>query len=178
MRSIVTDIGAMRKPCRATTEEEVRDLKLKEELVASIDAGYCSGFGLAANQIGFDLRYAIYLPGRINVSRTDEPIVCLLNPKIISWKDPLPFPSEGCLSLPHSHFNTWRYSKIVFENTEDGKIIQKEVVGIEAVIVFHEIDHMDGILVMDRTIKPLQQGRNEWCKCGSGKKFKKCHGFI
>lgn len=170
---IVVDLEFMRKPCRPTTSKEVRDLNLTEKLMASIDNGYHQGIGLAANQIGFDVRYAIYIPSRINKEWTSKPL-CLMNPKIIRGFDLKPFPKEGCLSMPHLHFNTWRYQRIIFESAG----IKFEVDGLEAVVVQHEIDHMDGFLAMDRIKKPALPGPNDPCYCGSGKKSKKCHGVI
>lgn len=175
MKPIVTDIEFMRISCRPTTYEEVRDLDLRQKLIDSIDNGYHEGIGLAANQIGFDVRYAIYLPSRIKTGRTRRP-VCLMNPKIIGCFNLLPFPEEGCLSMPYKHFNTWRYQRIIFENIEGDQTVKYDVSGLEAVVVQHEIDHMDGVLAMDRIRKPMVPGPNDNCACGSGKKFKKCHG--
>lgn len=175
MRQIITDLEYMRLPCRETTYEEVRDLRIREQLMECLDSGYLPGIGLAANQIGFDVRYGIYLQSRIDEKRSARP-VCLMNPKIIFRGDLRPFPVEGCLSMPEKHYSTWRYQTVMFENWEGDKIVRRQVSGLEAVVVQHEVDHMDGILACDRVRKPEIPGPNDPCECGSGKKFKKCHG--
>jgi uncharacterized protein YecA (UPF0149 family) len=63
-----------------------------------------------------------------------------------------------------------RYNQIEFKN--DGQLFSAE--GKEAQIIQHEIDHMDGILIIDKEYKSNNVGRNDPCPCGSGKKYKKC----
>lgn len=173
---IVTDLLEMRWPCAETSWEEVNKMGLYEFLVSHIDSGYTKGVGLAANQVGVRLRFAVYDPKRIDPKRNEFPI-CLLNPVITQAIGILPFKSEGCLSMPHRHFSTWRYAKIYYNSVDrDGLVTEKFVEGFEAVVVQHEIDHLNGILAMDRTNKPTELGPNERCACGSGKKYKKCHG--
>ena len=151
------------------------------------------GIGLAANQVGIDAQVAV-----VNVR---EPLV-LINPKIISKEVEIPY-YEGCLSYPKKGVNTKRYRDVVIsteqeesdwyfsgaENPSDGKGSWEEnqkneddtqLRLLESVCVQHEIDHLNGIVCMDRKVetsyKRTEQkvGRNEPCPCGSGKKYKKC----
>ena len=150
------------------------------------------GIGLAANQVGIDASVAV-----VNVR---EPIV-LINPEIVSRETEIPY-YEGCLSFPGKGCHTKRYETIevksdnvdgtmVFSGVdtgeeakgtwEDGQQKQnRELRTLEAVCVQHEIDHLNGMRILDRaqelTIRRTERkiGRNEKCPCGSGKKYKKC----
>lgn len=175
--NIVTDLQFMRQPCRDTTWEEVNNLRLYENLMLSLDSGYRQGVGLAANQIGFNVKFAMYLPERVDEKNSTKWPVFMLNPVIEDAGGLLPFTREGCLSIPHRHYSTWRYSRIEYSSIElDGTRTRKKVEGYEAVVVAHEIEHLYGILCLDRVKKPADQAPNEPCYCASGKKFKKCHG--
>ena len=150
------------------------------------------GIGLAANQVGIDAAVAV-----VNVR---EPIV-LINPKIISKEVEIPF-YEGCLSYPGKGVNTKRYRDVIISTEQSesdwyfsGAQVPKDGKGswekeqsnnedaqlrvLESVCVQHEIDHLNGVVCMDRKrettiVKDRKVGRNEPCPCGSGKKYKKC----
>ena len=150
------------------------------------------GIGLAANQVGIDAQVAV-----VNVR---EPLV-LINPKIISKEVEIPF-YEGCLSYPGKGVNTKRYRDVVISTEqsesdwyfsgaqaptdgkgswekEQSKSQDAQLRTLESVCVQHEIDHLNGVVCMDRKrettiVKDTKVGRNEPCPCGSGKKYKKC----
>ena len=150
------------------------------------------GIGLAANQIGIDAAVAV-----VNVR---EPLV-LINPKIEEQWDEIDF-YEGCLSFPNKGIHTKRYKNVIIKTElsesgwyfsgvnsgEEGKGSwekenlkhSKEQRLLEAICIQHEIDHLNGMTIMDREkkLKPAiskkKIGRNEPCHCGSGKKYKKC----
>jgi len=133
------------------------------------------GIGLAANQVGIDANVAV-----LNVK---QPIV-LINPKIDRKEEETRY-YEGCLSFPKKGCHTKRYKVIeVKTDNNDGNMTfgtgDTEVDLLESICVQHEIDHLNGMRILDRaqqlTIrreKP-KTGRNEPCHCGSGKKYKKC----
>ena len=132
------------------------------------------GIGLAANQVGIDASVAV-----VNVK---EPIV-LINPKIVRKEEETRY-YEGCLSFPKKGCHTKRY-KIVEIETDNFKSNltfgagDTEVDLLESVCVQHEIDHLNGMRILDRVVDTTYRaekkpGRNEPCHCGSGKKFKKC----
>lgn len=100
------------------------------------------GIGLSAIQIGILLQIGII---RI---QNKEPIN-LYNPKIIEKEDPIKF-NERCLSIPGLNILTKRYNSIVWENG-DGQRYCAE--GIEAIVVQHELDHMQGKTMLDRKWK-------------------------
>jgi peptide deformylase len=124
------------------------------------------GIGLAANQVGIDAQVAV-----VNVR---EPLI-LINPKIIEKWDEIPF-YEGCLSFPKQGIHTKRYESIIIqteqeesgwyfsgvEGSEEGKGTweqdskkhDQEQRLLEAICVQHEIDHLNGMTIMDRENKP------------------------
>lgn len=161
--TIITDLKILRQKSNPTTWQEVNGLDLRERLLQATTRAWCRGFGLAAIQIGIPLQYAVYSW----CGRTYE----LLNPVIVESGFLIPFPMEGCLSIPGRRGDTMRAKEITLES--DGKRFCVE--GVEAVIIQHEIDHMNGILYLDKLKNPFPTlGRNDICLCGSGKKYKKC----
>ena len=133
------------------------------------------GIGLAANQVGIDANVAV-----LNVK---QPIV-LINPKIVRKEEETRY-YEGCLSFPKKGCHTKRYKVIeVKTDNNDGNMTfgtgDTEVDLLESICVQHEIDHLNGMRILDRaqqlTIRREKPkiGRNEPCHCGSGKKYKKC----
>ena len=97
------------------------------------------GIGLTAIQIGIPLQVAIIrIPNK-------EPIN-LYNPKIIEKSDPIKF-NERCLSVPGLDIITRRYENVFWENGDGRKYASY---GIEAIVVQHEIDHINGLTILDR----------------------------
>ncbi|PKL47430.1 MAG: peptide deformylase [Candidatus Riflebacteria bacterium HGW-Riflebacteria-2] len=103
------------------------------------------GVGLAAPQVGVNIRLAIIDIG-------DDPLV-LINPRILksSGKETC---EEGCLSLPGLTEKVERAKKVVCEATDlDGSLYELEAEGLLARAVQHELDHLDGVLFIDRISK-------------------------
>ena len=103
------------------------------------------GAGLAANQVGMLARLLVYR------SAPDAPLRVLANPEV-EWTadEEEPF-SEGCLSLPGVWVQVARPVRVrVRAQDEDGRPLTVSAEGREASIVQHEIDHLDGVLVLDR----------------------------
>jgi len=100
------------------------------------------GVGLAAPQIGLPLRIAVALIGNI-------PTV-LINPVIVEKSDKKIAISEGCLSCPEKEVRVDRANsvKVEFFNIK-GKKSTNLFYGINAIIVLHEIDHLNGKLIID-----------------------------
>lgn len=118
----------------------------------------------------------IRIPGQIPL------VLNMINPFVMDTKYPFSYKGEGCLSFPNKFYTTLRYkaAKIGFVDLFTLKPREFDLYGFEAVVAQHEIDHMDGILMMDRERKPIVAeklpGPNEPCPCMSGKKYKKCCG--
>ena len=139
---IITDEKLLRVKCDPVLPEEVDHLisELEMELKNSINPG----IGLAAPQIGIAKSIAIVrIP---NIRKIN-----LVNPKILEQYDEIMFEGEGCLSFPGLYVTTMRYNEIVVESmVGPRKFI---VTGLTAVVVAHEIDHLNNILLIDRRIR-------------------------
>ena len=158
------------------------------------------GIGLAANQVGIDAQVAV-----VNVR---EPLV-LINPKIVSKETEIPF-YEGCLSFPGKGVHTKRYETVevktaqiegswIFSGVDSGESAKgvwedseveedKAVRTLEAVCIQHEIDHLNGVRIMDRVrnttvIVEKKIGRNHLVTIKKGDavkvlKYKKAQKFL
>ncbi|HEY4009623.1 MAG TPA: peptide deformylase [Acidobacteriaceae bacterium] len=122
-----------------------------EEMWASMYAAH--GIGLAAPQVGVSKRITV-----IDVSfkeRPEEKIV-LINPEIIE-REGKQFEEEGCLSLPEIRDKVHRAAHVkVRAQDADGKFFEVEGDELLARAMQHEIDHLDGILFIDR-LSPLKR---------------------
>jgi peptide deformylase len=103
------------------------------------------GVGLAATQLGVLHRVLVFR------AYTDDPVTVLVNPEL-SWRsEELESAEEGCLSLPGVHVDVERAASVrVRAQDVKGEPIEIEADGLEARVIQHEIDHLDGILVLDR----------------------------
>lgn len=114
------------------------------------------GVGLAATQINVHQRIIV-----IDVSETaDEPMI-LVNPKILEFSTQKCKESEGCLSIPGIYENVERSNKISFEYYDINKeeiVVKKDVDGLLAKCVQHEIDHLNGKVFVDY-LSQLKQNR-------------------
>ena len=104
------------------------------------------GIGLAAPQVGISHRLLVY---RVE---PDSPVQALVNPEV-EWKSrELETMEEGCLSLPGVHVDVERPLHVrVTAQDSGGESIVVEASGLEARVIQHEIDHLDGVLILDRT---------------------------
>jgi len=104
------------------------------------------GIGLAATQLGVMHRLLVY---RVE---PDAPLGVLVNP-VIEWTgDEVDTLEEGCLSLPGVGVEVERPVQIrVRALDEQGAPLLLEVSGLEARVIQHEVDHLDGVLILDRT---------------------------
>ena len=168
---IITDEKLLRVKCEDVLPNEVGALidQLERELKHSAEMGR-AGIGLAAPQIGINKNIAIV---RIN----NKYNINLVNCKIAQKFDPEIFEEEGCLSFPGTFVKSLRYKEIyVVENMDDKKEFIAQ--GLVAVVVQHELDHLNSRLLPDiaikETIKKSKTRPNDPCSCGSGKKAKKC----
>lgn len=118
--------------------------KLAQDMVYTMKKA--PGVGLAAPQIGQSIRLII-------VEYTPKPLI-LINPKIVShaWRRDLL--EEGCLSVPGKWGQVKRYRSVkVRAQTLDGTLFEMEAQGFLSQIFQHEIDHLNGVLYIDKAIK-------------------------
>jgi len=104
------------------------------------------GIGLAATQLGVMHRLLVY---RVD---QDAPLGVLVNPEI-EWRgDEVETMEEGCLSLPGVGVDVERPVRVrVSARDEAGARLVVEASGLEARVIQHELDHLDGVLILDRT---------------------------
>ena len=192
------DNPVIRKKLKEVTVEEGMEIatKLFQVLNKRKD-----GIGLAANQVGIDAQVAV-----VNVR---EPLV-LINPKISDKSDEISY-FEGCLSFPGKGVRTKRYETVEVKTAqqEGSMIFSGKTTGIEgvkgtwesdenkndtairlleAVCVQHEIDHLNGVVCMDRRIDTTYRaekkiGRNQLVTLKKGDavkvvKYKKAASLI
>ena len=188
----------IKKKLREVSVEE--GLVIAEELFQILNKRG-DGIGLAANQVGIDAQVAV-----VNVR---EPLV-LINPKIIEKHNEIPF-YEGCLSYPGKGVHTKRYRDVIIQTAQsesgwyfsgagdvvdnargswevERKTKDQELRILESVCIQHEIDHLNGVVCMDRkvnnTVKVDKKiGRNQLVTIKKGDavkvlKYKKAHNLL
>lgn len=132
----------------AEVDDEVRDLI--DQMILTMYAA--EGVGLAAPQIGLSRRIIV-----IDVREDDEPAFGLVNPVIVEQSDAVERNEEGCLSIPGLKEIVERSSYVVVEGLDrDGEPQRIEATGLLARALQHEVDHLEGILFLDR-ISPLKR---------------------
>jgi peptide deformylase len=111
------------------------------------------GVGLAATQVGMLRRLLVF-----QASHDSEP-TALINPEIEWSSDDLALAEEGCLSLPRVSMDVERPLYVTVAGLDvDGEPVRIEASGLEARVLQHEIDHLDGILILDRTERDQRKG--------------------
>jgi peptide deformylase len=104
------------------------------------------GIGLAATQVGVVQRVLIYR------MQAESAGVAVINPELLWRSDELETAEEGCLSIPGVHVDVERpVHVLVAAVDETGESFTIEASGLEARVLQHEIDHLDGVLMLDRT---------------------------
>src|SRR5215510_8545565 len=111
------------------------------------------GVGLAATQLGVLRRLLVFQAG------ADAEPTALINPEVEWVSDELVVAEEGCLSLPRVSMDVERplHARVKGQDVE-GEPIVIEAAGLEARVLQHEIDHLDGILILDRTERKQRKG--------------------
>jgi peptide deformylase len=106
------------------------------------------GVGLAAPQLGMSQRLLVYRVG------SDAPVIALANPELEWRSEDRDVLEEGCLSLPGIHVDVERPVHVrVRGKDEHGAERRVEASGLEARVIQHEMDHLDGVLILDRTTR-------------------------
>jgi peptide deformylase len=124
------------------------DAEIKALVADMVEIMYANdGVGLAAPQVGVGLRVIV-----VDVGKEDGPgLMKLINPEILSREGEIEW-EEGCLSVPDFRVKIMRAAKIsVSYLDEDGD--KKSIIceGLPAIAVQHEVDHLDGNLIIDYT---------------------------
>lgn len=135
----------LRKKTSPVTTFDAALQRLIDDMIETMYAA--PGVGLAANQVGVSRQVAV-----IDVSGQDEhsSLIVLINPEIIHFEDEASI-EEGCLSIPGYTTVVKRAERVIVRCCDrEGKEIEIEGDGILARALQHEIDHLNGILLIDR----------------------------
>ena len=134
----------LKQQTRPVAVFDARLEKLVEVMMDVMDRG--DGVGLAANQIGVLSRVMVW-----RHPESEERYV-FVNPQIVEKSEACCTESEGCLSVPGTTMPVSRAEEVVVEAQGlKGEPIRAELAGLLARIAQHEIDHLDGHLILDRT---------------------------
>ncbi len=132
---------------------KIDDFKSAQKLIPDVIETMLShdGIGLAAPQIGQNIRLAV-INKEADKSLSDHLVI--INPKVFSKSHELEESREGCLSIPDKEVTVLRHKKIKVRYTDASGLEQKlKATGLLARVLQHEIDHLDGILIIDRVVK-------------------------
>jgi peptide deformylase len=121
-----------------------------QDLLDTMDAGPPRTVGIAAPQIGVLSRLAVVDTSRNPKHPGGHGLLVLVNPRITAHEGEQFF-REGCLSLPDYTANIRRFQNVTVEALGlDGEPVLVDAEGFESVVLQHEIDHLDGLLFLDR----------------------------
>ena len=135
--------AALRMEARPVTEfdDELQSLVERMKLLMH-DA---NGIGLAATQVGVLRRLFVFQPN-------DDEVLALVNPEIVGRSDELDVADEGCLSIQGITVPVERSLEVtIVGKDENGADVRYELDGYAARCVQHETDHLEGVLMIDRT---------------------------
>jgi len=138
---VINDKNWFSQRCTDASEEEA--LIIVKQMYKILDA-HKNGVGLAANQIGYRKRIAIIK------TDSDESIV-LVNPEVISKSKETVKSTEGCLSFPNIQLSVRRQETITLKRQPG--FSEETFVGFEAIVIQHELDHLDGKTMWNRLYK-------------------------
>ncbi len=148
---------SLHERCRDVSPEELPTAKMKQLIRDMIHTMYKDdGIGIAAPQVGLNMRFAII--GKAAAGTRKDLVVC--NPTYVPLNAETTTEQEGCLSVPGVWGDTPRHTKIqVRYLAEDGTSHEGVATDFFARVLQHEIDHLDGVLFIDRAKKTWKADR-------------------
>jgi peptide deformylase len=145
-------------------EVEAVDDELRRLARSMFDTMYdAEGVGLAAPQVGVGQRLIV-----VDSREPDADPLTLVNPRVVEASEATERAEEGCLSIPGLRDVVERSASVVVEGLDlDGQTVRVQAEGLLARILLHEIDHLDGVLFLDR-VSPLKRRLllKRWQKSG------------
>lgn len=142
----------LRKPTTPLTDIDGQVQDMIDNMSSTMYAA--PGIGLAAIQVGWDKSVLIYDIGPRDEKRE---LHVLINPRIIAREGEIISEDEGCLSVPEFRSNVPRAQAVVVEGVDQNeKPIRIDAEGMLAIVLQHEIDHLNGKLFIDH-ISPLKR---------------------
>lgn len=150
--------GVLRRRARALSAGERQHLVSLDVHMRATLAGTGSGVGLAAPQVGISARVVLV---KLGARGSTPKLDIFVNPRIVERSDDVELDYEGCLSIPDVCGLVRRTRSLVIEHgLPDEPARRLEVSGFDARIFQHEIDHLDGVLYIDRVeggLEPMDQ---------------------
>ncbi|MBN1955317.1 MAG: peptide deformylase [Anaerolineae bacterium] len=164
---IYSDDPVLRQKSRRIPRVTPEIEHLVDDMFETADAAY--GVGLAAVQVGVPWRVIIAnIPGDLQDPDAGT-AVALVNPELARASDELEEGVEGCLSIPGWVGKVERHKSVVVKAMDmQGKKIRLRAEGYLARILQHEIDHLDGVLFIDKAAEvwPVKEGDEERVEAG------------
>ncbi|MFV3126993.1 peptide deformylase [Niveispirillum sp. KHB5.9] len=174
----ILKLGDIRLLRVAKPVADIHDPALKTVIADMYDTLHAANsFGLAAPQIGVDLRVLIFgiEPNKYHPDEQPVPLTALINPWLEILTEETVQAPESCLSVPGMRGLVPRHTHIRYGGTlEDGNVVEREARGFHARLFQHEYDHLDGILYPQRISDMTKFGfteallpGNDWAKHAS-----------
>lgn len=139
---VKTPADILKSMCKPVKKITKKHRKLIKNMIETMN--HYQGIGLAANQVGEDCRIIVVKNG---VTGEDH---AYINPDIIDTTGGFVYSKEGCLSIPNQEVTIRRHEGIVLEyTTEERRRIRQLFFSPVSIILQHEIDHLNGILITD-----------------------------
>jgi len=138
----------LRRRAEPITEIDEEVVKLVDHMAETMYSA--PGIGLAATQVGVSKQVLV---ADIAPRRPESELIVLINPEIVAAEGEVIF-EEGCLSVPDYQAEVKRYEKITVRGLNlKGEEVEIQAEGLLAVVLQHEIDHLNGMLFIDRLSK-------------------------
>lgn len=128
-----------------------------------------NGIGLAANQIGLDMRVFVAQIMKLDrhgnqrsLSRAEQKFYAIFNPEIVKSSGEKTVSEEGCLSVPDAYGDVSRAEKITLVGQDkNGRKMKIKAWGLLARVFQHEVDHLNGVLYIDKAkeVKKVESGK-------------------
>lgn len=150
----------LRKKCMNVDRMDRHVRKLIDDMAETMYQA--PGIGLAANQVGQPLRILVV---DLQKPEDNHGLIVLINPRILEARGEITY-EEGCLSVPDYYAPVKRYGDIRVQGlNEDMKPVEIQASGLLAVVLQHEMDHLDGKLFIDR-LGPISRDifKRKWKK--------------
>lgn len=151
--------GAENPILRAVSKPVLKFDGALKKLVKGMKAAMntANGIGIAASQVGVNLRVFLAV---LDVKNKNERTICLVNPVILFRSEEMTLEEEGCLSLPGVYGNVPRHKSVIVEFFNVEGVRQRlELEGLNARVIQHENDHIDGVLFIDRMQSDVENTR-------------------
>ncbi len=138
----------LRQRAEPITEIDEEVVKLVDHMAETMYSA--PGIGLAATQVGVAKQVLV---ADMAPRRPESELIVLINPEIVAAEGEVIF-EEGCLSVPDYQAEVKRHEKITVRGLNlKGEEVEIEAEGLLAVVLQHEIDHLNGMLFIDRLSK-------------------------